>query len=385
MNATSSPRPKALLRNSLALVVAIAVGFAVGRVTHSESGASGESAIAGKGGNQSGSAGSGRGPGSSPFFRKGPNALAQLRLAMDEPDPIAAAAMFSVALESLFKSEIAEASEEIWSTPGNSNETNERKRLLSYRWGQLDGPAAIHFAQSQSGAGKLTAITAALAGWASIDPTGAVAFINSQEHAGKRLLYTMALVDGWAREDVPNVTKHILSLRDDPQRDRMIKIVAGEQVRQDPLNAGPWALSLPDQGLREAAVDEVAKRLIWTEPEVAMEWAGGIEDPEVMAGAMDTAMATWTRKDPAAAGAYLSDMPGGPVRDRAVEAFSITAGEEDPQAGAEWAATISNPAVREQSLMAIARGWLKTNRKEALEWLPQSGLSPRAQTEVQSP
>ena len=88
-----------------------------------------------------------------------------LRDAMDETDPVEASLRFAGFLKSLQVAGFQEAAEELWATPGAQRDLNERKRLLSYRWGARDGVAAVEFANNQIGEGKVTALSAALSGW----------------------------------------------------------------------------------------------------------------------------------------------------------------------------------------------------------------------------
>ena len=308
--------------------------------------------------------------------------LREFQHAMDESDPVTATQRFATALQSITSAELSEAAKALWARAGDSRELNERKRLLGYRWGQLAGAKAVEFAQDQSGQGKVTAISAALAGWASADPAAAKAWIDGQGEPAVRLLYGFALVDGWARSDLAAATNHVLGLPDQPNNDRMMEIVAGEQVRQDPAGAGSWALGLPEGALRSTAIQEVATRLVWADPPAAIDWVAGIPESGQRQDSMSTAMGIWARTDPASAGTYLTEMPEGAAKDRAVGAFSQAAAPEDPGASAAWAATISDATLREQSLVAVARTWLRRDAESAQAWLPQSGLSAEARARI---
>ncbi len=78
-------------------------------------------------------------------------------------------------LDALPADEAAASAEQLWALPGDVAEITERKKLFCYAWGQLDGAAAIEFARTQPGAGKVAALGAALAGWASRYPEAAKA------------------------------------------------------------------------------------------------------------------------------------------------------------------------------------------------------------------
>lgn len=384
---TSSRKP--ILRSAPLLVGGLVLGFAIGRFSSPDPGPTAQ------GGSTSSASTvtdgrSALGPGHSAAatgFRSGQKSgpkvsLVELRRALDESDPVIATQRFATALQSITSAELSEAAKALWARAGDSREMNERKRLLGYRWGQLAGAKAVEFAQEQSGQGKVTAISAALAGWASADPAAAKAWIDGQGEPAVRLLYGFALVDGWARSDLAAATNHVLGLPDQPNNDRMMKIVAGEQVRQDPAGAGSWALGLPEGALRSTAIQEVATRLVWADPPAAIDWVAGIPESGQMQDSMSTAMGIWTRTDPASAGAYLTEMPEGAAKDQAVGAFSQAAATEDPGTSAAWAATISDATLREESLVAVARTWMRRDAEAARAWLPQSGLSEEALAKV---
>ena len=121
------------------------------------------------------------------------NSALELRRALEDPDPVSATQRFASILQTITASELPDAARSLWAKPGNSHEMNERKRLLGYRWGQLAGSAAVEFAQGQTGQGKVTAISAALAGWASVDPNTAKNWIDGQVDPRIRHLYNIAL------------------------------------------------------------------------------------------------------------------------------------------------------------------------------------------------
>lgn len=311
------------------------------------------------------------------------NGALELRQSLDDPDPVGGIQRFTSILQTITASELPEAAKSLWSKPGDSRELNERKRLLGYRWGQLSGSQAVKFAQAQTGQVKVTAISAALAGWSSVDPLAAKQWIDGQVDPRIRHLDDIALVDGWARHDLPGVTRHVLSLTDQLGNERMMEIVAGEQVRQNPAEAGTWALELPEGTLRKTAIEEVAARWAWADPSSALDWVGKLSGDDVMPGTMSLVMGTWARADPASAGDYLNKLSEGLVKDHAIKSYSATAAVENPAAGAEWAASISDSALREATLVPMLRIWLDRDRESALNWLPQSGLSEEARKQLQ--
>ena len=290
---------------------------------------------------------------------------------------------FSAYLQAITASELPGAANLLWAMPGNSRELNERKRLLGFRWGQLAGSPAVEFAQAQTGPGKVTAISSALAGWASVAPSAAKEWIDGQGDPRIRQLYDLALVDGWARNDLPGVTEHILGLGDQQGSDRLMEIVAGEHVRRNPVEAGSWALDLPDGPMRTTAIEEVATRWVWADPSSALDWVASLPGESSMPDTMNLVMGTWARTDLASAGEYLNDLPEGFVKDHAIKAYSATAAAEDPVTGAEWAASISDTALREDSLVSVGRIWLRQDPASARAWLQKSGLSEEAQKRAQ--
>jgi len=311
--------------------------------------------------------------------------IGELRRAMDDSDPVASMRRFSEILEEMTSAEAAEAAKVLWAEPGTSRELAERKRLLAYRWGQVDGANAIAFAEAQKpGQGKVTAISGALAGWASVDPAAAKAFIEAEVSPGLRALYDVALVNGWARVDPGAATNHVLGMNDGPNTTRTMRLLASEQVRQDPEAAGPWALGLPEGGLKAVAINEVATRRVWSDAPAAIDWVASIDSLSAMPEAMTTAMGVWARTNPVAAGEYLNEMPNGGARDHAVGAFSLGAAAEDPERSAMWAGTISDEVLREESLVAVGRTWLRQDRESAESWLAGSGLSAAALARIRS-
>jgi hypothetical protein len=382
MDAEGSARSKTLLVAAVAIVVGIALGFVAGRLS-SPSPTASTDAVGGQAGAKAPASplragGMTEDEGGAP--RGG--TLLSIRRAMDLSDPVMATGRFVDALEEMSASEAADIAKALWARPGNSLEMNERKRLLAFRWGQLEHSKAVEFAQAQSGQGKVTAISASLAGWASVDPGAAKAWIDGQVDPEIRVLYDIALVDGWARADLQAATSHVLGLEADRNAERMLRVIAGEHVRQDPRASGPWALGIPQPELRAAAIDEVATRWVWADPAPAIDWVGGIASEAELGAAMRTAMAIWTRANPQNASDYLNEMPTGLAKDHAVSALSEALAPEDPAASAVWAATVTNPALRESALQKVASAWLHSDREAAVAWLPESGLSEQTQREL---
>lgn len=281
------------------------------------------------------------------------DSFGEIKRAIEESDPVTSTRRFAAGLELLTAAQAAQAAEVLWTTPADSREMNERKRLLGYRWGQLAGAKSVEFAQAQTGKGKLAAISAALAGWASSDPAAAKGWIDDQVDPGVRMLYDVALVDGWARHDPAATSDYVIGMPKGPNTERMIKIVAGEQLRQDPAAAGSWALALPEPSLRATAVDEVATRWVWADAPAALDWVARIPTSGQMQSTMRTAAGIWARTDPGSAGEYLNEMPEGEARDYAVSAYSLAVAVDNFETGTAWAATISNLVLREESLAAI--------------------------------
>lgn len=350
---------KSLLAPALTLVVGLVLGIAIG--FHSRAvPRHNDHTSADSGGDTRPAARDSSIPGIAPAATSGVagrrTGVQQYRSAMKVSDPVVAAGRFALALHDLNEEEIASAAKDLWAKPGNPIELNERKRLLAYRWGQVEGAAAVEFAHAQTGQGKLTAISGALAGWASADPAAAKAWIADTAQPAVRSLYDLALVDGWARQDIASATDHVFDRPVDRNSERMIRAVAAEHTRQDPEAAGAWATGLPDGALRDSAISEVATRWVWANGPAAIVWVAGLPQSGEMQSAMKETMRIWTRRDPRAASEHVSEMAGGVAKDHAISGLSRAVATEDPDASAAWAATISDATLRQKTLAVVGAG-----------------------------
>ncbi len=326
----------------------------------------------------------------SPTVATAPAAIAPaprpgLAAILAETDPLRHRVQFAQWLTALTADEATNAARQVWAQPGDLSEITERKKLFSYAWGQVSGAAAIEFARTQPGSGKVAALGAALAGWASKDPAAAQAWISARLDPGEQLMYSWALVEGWARHDPASATAYALSRQDDPNTGRYVQSIALEQVRRDAPAASAWALALPAGSLRVAAVEEVATHWSRTAPQAAAQWARSLPDNGLAIPALRNVTTEWARADSLAAGTWLNGMDPSARRDQAVAAYCQVLAAQELDHISRWAQTISDSKLREQSLLNIAEEWMGRNPEAALAWLPQSGLSPARIAQLSRP
>jgi len=301
--------------------------------------------------------------------------------------------------------------------------------LFLQAWGRLDGEKAIAAVADLGGDGRrrVFASGAAMEGWASTDPEAAKAHLATAENGWEKGMMTQGLVNGITRTDPAAATEYVLQL--DAEREAagenegnrwrgmaissQMEVIADAQLRLGTTVATNWAEGLPDGDIKSAAFDQVAESLIasdmdaareWvqshagsdfaqqavreiaeefsrTDPEAAITWANGLPE-EGQRSALSETFERWTRDDATAASEYLQGMDDSPGRDAAVGSFARELDREDPVLAAQWASSISDTEQRTETLQAVGSSWMRTDPEAARAWLPTSGLSEEAQTQI---
>ncbi|MEM7387102.1 MAG: hypothetical protein AAF514_19360 [Verrucomicrobiota bacterium] len=323
---------------------------------------------------------------------------------------------------------------------GNGNKTT----MLLQAWARIDGAAAVAYAQDEMGGGRGEggrggrggfgggmSVASALSGWATQDAAAAAAWLDGQEAGREKSFYTSGLVNGMAQSDPGAATEFVLGLGEDqlssdgdrggrggrggfginqetllasigqevlkqgiseaidwadalPEGDlkaTQIDQIADSYAREDIESATQWAEDLIGQSGGEQAVRQVADEWAKTDPEAAIDWTMQL-DEEVRADAMRSAFDEWTQSDVEGASQYLAEMPASPEKDSAVQGMALELDRENPEAAATWAETIADEEIRTETLSQVARTWMRVDAEAAQAWLPTSGLSSEAQTQV---
>jgi hypothetical protein len=333
-----------------------------------------------------------------------------------ESDPVKSSIMFGLLMEKLSPENAPTVLQEVRSKmPGF--EGFRYVGLLAFKWGSMDGPAAMAESMKQQGPGRFIGM-AGLSGWAGKDPVAAAKWLEEQkvDNGWEKGMMTRGLISGMARENPDAAIDYVTKLTDKDERSNMTKAIAEEKMKtKNGLDAATtWALGLKDPDMKRGAFESVAEQLYRAEPDkagklisanatepfainAAGEYSGRIAatDPKAaiaFANSLPTGASRtkayigtygpWARKDPEAASESLSALPAGPDRDSAAAGLAPAVTRDEPEAGLAWAETISTPELRQSTLTDVLRTQYRTNPDAATTYMNQKGWTPEQQDSV---
>lgn len=255
-------------------------------------------------------------------------------------------------------------------------------REFHYAWGAIAGEDAILN-------GKDTPkrdMAASLAGWASKDPDAALAYFNSlsPEQQSDGALMKWGAVYGLADHDPELATQFALQRMEGGDKDayKMIQLTADAILREGDIDqAAEWSTSLPTGPLQVTAVTRVAKEMADGNPADAYQWTNSLPEGSSKYKALGATFEKWAAHDADEGARQLANLPE-KQRPAATYGFASRLAYIDPEAGIEWANTITVEKTRVNALIDTGRTFYKKDREGALNWLPNSGLTPEQQQRI---
>ncbi|MFT6180505.1 MAG: hypothetical protein ACI9NQ_002055 [Paracoccaceae bacterium] len=334
--------------------------------------------------------------------------------AFSDPNPVKRRLAFSKLLAGMTPENAAAMRDQLTALGAGGSEW----RDFNYAWGALAGEDAFTNALSSD----KRDLESLISGWAAVDPSGAIAMISNlpENLADQKGRLENGIVAGLADRDRDEAFNYVSTLAAEGRKDapRLMEIVANEVIRKGgPEEASVWVAGLADGPLKGSAMNEVAERYVRNDPEAASQWIEKFATEDYAARAvrevgkewaekeplaavtwldklpegegqkagLNSAFGDWEDKDPVAAGEYLMSMPSSSKRDSAIAGFAAGYAYQDPETAIAWARDISDPNLRNQSLTRVGEAFFRRSPEEAKAWLPESGLSPEAQTAIQQP
>lgn len=255
-------------------------------------------------------------------------------------------------------------------------------REFHYAWGAIAGEDAILN-------GKDTPkrdMAASLAGWASKDPDAALAYFNSlsPEQQNDGALMKWGAVYGLADHDPELATQFALQRMENGDKDayKMIHLTADAVLRSGDFDqAAEWSTNIPKGPLQVTAVTRVAKEMADGDPARAYDWANSLPNSSSKFHAIGATFEKWAVHDAEEGARQLANLPEN-HRPSATYGFASRLAYIDPEAGIEWANTITVEKTRVNALIDTGRTYYKKDREGALNWLPNSGLTPEQQQKI---
>jgi len=336
-----------------------------------------------------------------------------VKASFSDPNQINRRLAFSKLLEGMTRENASAIRDQLSAFDTDSTEW----RDFHYAWGALAGAEAF---TDSIGAEKKD-LRSLMSGWAAVDPSGAIAMIADlpEELADQKERLESGIVSGLADRDRDEAANYVFTLAaegrentgnlmervthevirasghedasvwvagldDGPLKGSAMNEVAERYVRNDPEAASQWIETFASEDYAARAVREIGKEWAEKEPLAAVTWLDQLPEGEGQNRGLNSAFGDWEDKDPVAAGEYLMNMPTSAKRDSAISGFAIGYAYQDPQTAIAWANDISDPALRMRSLTSVASAFYRRSPEEARAWLPDSGLSPEAQAQVQS-
>lgn len=175
---------------------------------------------------------------------------------------------------------------------------------------------------------------------------------------------------------------------DDPRvNGTVIAETVEEWARKDPSSTAAWLEQyMGHEKINGEVVHELSGEWARTDPDSAIEWVANIENDKLMARGLASVVDRWARSDPNAVGGWLNTQDrSNQVFDPAVEAYANQLAHDQPIAALSWAQQIQDDGRRERTTVRAGQAMMRHDQDAVLTWLPESGLSERAQNAILNP
>lgn len=283
----------------------------------------------------------------------------------------------------------------------------ERRRVVSAllkRWVEIDGAAALAYAENMEGALHLNRFNALASRWAAIDPAAAIAWHRQREakesaqeeselaaylaHGAAHGSFDLAIDFAMNLPDAKSRQKalgRVSRLARDEQRIEMLRTALDQFENPDDRTsvmadfASGWAASDPQAAAawvetiagreRHRIASSVFNRWIYYDPEAAADFYSRTGDPR---SAVSRIVLAWGDRDPVATGDWLRRQPKETVNDAARGVFASLVAESHPETALEWANTISDAKVRRNSFEEIAFYYVTGDLDAAKKFIAKS-------------
>lgn len=345
-----------------------------------------------------------------------PQESGQLRIALEEGDPLERAARLSRYLEGLQRSNVDESTRII--EEHHRFFTQQEHLLLMTAWTRFDPSAALDWATSQEGRMKRRATLAFVEAMAYLHPAAAAELIEENDDLDLADRMHDHLIRGWARSDhIDKLTVHIMAISRPDRRKTATIILANELMKRGPDQLKSWAAAVPEDapgGYKTIAFRNAADSLSMRDPEEAaiwiedyaqhdhgrgalelvarrwsarswasaLDWLTTIPPSDEQKRALKKLFGEWLRKRPQAAESWARDAAPDISYDPVVRVIVQRAYWERPEVAMDWAHLIAEDEVRDEAQLGIGRSWYSRDAEAFMDWLPDSGLEQRIQDQI---
>jgi hypothetical protein len=289
--------------------------------------------------------------------------------------------------------------------------------VLLSRWAEKDGPAALKYAEENSGEGgpmMQMAKMGVLSSWAQSDPDAAWAHIQKDEDAGAggmfggRGMMMMGLFSALAAKDTDKafarlgelddqqerqmaltgiaqsayddasrtrIMDEISKLPDEAERKQARASILGQLAMMEPDAAIKLTAELPAEERKEAA-QQVGNMLMMSDPERGATYLLENAEPANKKNTYQQIVSQWVNTDANKAGAWLGAQPQTPELDGARSIFATQVARQDPESAMAWAQTVTDENQRSGAVEQVFNTWKKKDEAAATASLNASGLPP---------
>lgn len=279
-----------------------------------------------------------------------------------------------------YAEELGKAGNGGWMTGGAA------KMAVLQTWGQKDPEAVWAWYQEhkddEGGAGMMggmggsaMALTGVFSGMMTQDPAAAFARMEAINDKTAKGMALNAMLQHITDEEVRSEFGNYLDRLEEGERRSALTNIAGQWMMMDPDGMKEFAQSRSVEE-RSAMFRQAGQMMLGLQPEegarLMLENASDAELPQTYSQ-IASALAM---RDPKQAGEWLQQQPQGAELDQARNVFASSVAQQDPDSAMAWAKAITDSEMRTQAVTSVFMQWRRSDPAAAEAALPESGLSP---------
>ncbi len=285
---------------------------------------------------------------------------------LSEKDPVQRRIGFALALDGMDAQGVKEAIALYDGLPGR-NDLRDERRVLLYRWGQLDGEEALFYAGSiEDDRTRTDSMNKALSGWASSDPDAALVWAQDN-FDGEDNPYLVPVISSVANKDLYRATDLTYLLPYGRNRGSAVGSLVDGFMQQSPEAAMDWARALPDGVLKQGISARVADRLARDDPAFNAYFPSTLIESEASRRAYESYAKAWGRSDPVEAAAWVDANVPNEFRGGAAAGVLYGFMRRDVVAATDWVSTQSPSPVLDAAISRSADRLRRGNPEQAID------------------
>ncbi len=174
--------------------------------------------------------------------------------------------------------------------------------------------------------------------------------------SGAKYMAVHGLSARWGRINPPDALAFAQTLSNSSQRTQVISGVLSGWAESDPAAAMAWAKQLPNGQLQNQAIGAVADTLASQDPQAAINFMNTLPAGLPRLNMLYPVFNEWARRSPQAAAAAALQLSGR-EHDQAISIIASAWATQDPAAALAWASQLPPGTARNQALANVATGW----------------------------